>query len=126
MRRILQSILGKPGSRLVRTNDGPRPSEGLDPFFSLLQRLGFAPKHILDVGANRGNWTRTAIKYFPGARYTLVEPQDHLKIHIQDLLDRGCKIQCINAHAPDKSETMPINISSSHHSSPSAPSNPHA
>ncbi len=112
MRRILQSILGKFGYRLVRINDGPRPSEGLDPFFSLLQRLGFAPKHILDVGANRGNWTRTAIKHFPGAHYTLVEPQDHLKSHIRDLLDRGCNIHWINAGAGDKSGTMPMSISS--------------
>ena len=112
MKRILHSILGKFAFRLVRINDGPRPSEGLDPFFSLLQRLGFAPKHILDVGANRGNWTRTALKHFPGAHYTLVEPQDHLKAHIQDLLDRGCKIHWINAGAGDKSGTMPMSISS--------------
>ena len=104
VKQLIQSILGKFGFRLVRI-------EGLDPFFSLLQRLGFAPKHILDVGANRGNWTRTAIKHFPDARYTLVEPQDHLKSHIQDLLDRGCKIQWINAGAGDMSGTMPMRIS---------------
>src|SRR5258708_20105702 len=114
MKRILQSILGKFGFRLVRINDAPRPSEGLDPFFSLLQRLGFAPKHILDVGANRGNSTRTALKHFPGAHYTLVEPQDHLKAHIRDLLDRGCKIHWINPAAADKSRTMPMSISSRH------------
>ena len=51
--------------------------------------MGFAPKHIIDVGANRGLWTRTALQYFPDAHYTLIEPQDHLKTHIQDLLDRG-------------------------------------
>jgi FkbM family methyltransferase len=111
MKRLIQYLLAKFGFRLVRIDDGPRPSEGLDPFFSLLQKLGFAPKHILDVGANRGIWTRTAIKHFPNARYTLVEPQDHLKSHIQDLLDRGCKIQWINAGAGDKSGTMPMSIS---------------
>jgi len=112
VKKFLQSVLAKFGFHLVRINDGPRPSEGLYPFFSLLQRLGFAPKHILDVGANRGNWTRTALKHFPGAHYTLVEPQDHLKAHIRDLLDRGCKIHWINAAAGDKSGTMPMSISS--------------
>jgi FkbM family methyltransferase len=111
MKRLLQSLLGKFGFRLVRLNDGPRPSAGLDLFFSSLQRLGFAPRHILDVGANRGVWTREALKYFPDARYTLVEPQDQLKTHIQDLLDRGCKIQWINAGAAEKSGTMPMSIS---------------
>jgi FkbM family methyltransferase len=111
MKQLIQSILGKFGLRLVRIHDGPRVSEGLDPFFALLQRLGFAPKHILDVGANRGNWTRTALQHFPDARYTLVEPQDHLKSHIQDLLERGCKIQWINAGAGDKSGSMPMSLS---------------
>jgi FkbM family methyltransferase len=112
VKRLVQSVLAKFRFRLVRIDDGPRPSEGLDPFFSLLQRLGFAPKDIFDVGANRGDWTRAAIKHFPEARYTLVEPEDRLKTHIQDLLDRGCKIQWINAGAGDKSGTMPMSISS--------------
>jgi len=112
VKRLIQSVLGKFGFRLVRINDGPRASEGLDPFFSLLKRHGFNPKHIIDVGANRGNWTRTAIKYFPEARYTLVEPQDHLKIHIHDLLASNDKIQWINAGAGDKSGSMPMSIAS--------------
>jgi len=105
-------VLGKFGFRLVRIEDGPRASEGLDPFFSLLQRLGFAPKHILDVGANRGLWTRTAIQHFPDARYTLVEPQDHLKSYIKDLLDRGYKIQWINAGAGAESGILPFSLGS--------------
>jgi FkbM family methyltransferase len=111
MKRLIQSLLNKFGYRIVRIDDAPRPSAGLDPFFSLLQRLGFNPRHILDVGANRGLWTRTAIKYFPDARYTLVEPQDHLKAHIQDLLERGWKIQWINAGVGDKTGILPMNIS---------------
>ncbi len=110
MKRLVQSLLGKFGFRLVRIEDGPRPSEGLDPFFSLLKRLGFAPKHILDVGANRGLWTRTAIRYFPGARYTLVEPQNHLKGHIQDLVDGGYKIQWVNAGAGAESGILPLTL----------------
>lgn len=111
VKQLIQSILGKFGLRVVRVNGGPRPSEGLEPFFSLLGRLGFAPKHIVDVGANRGDWTRTAIRHFPDARYTLVEPQDHLKSHIQDLLDRGYNIQWINAGASDKSGNMVMSLS---------------
>jgi FkbM family methyltransferase len=110
VKQLIQSILGKFGFRLVRIEDGPRPSEGLGPFFSLLKRLGFAPKHILDVGANRGLWTRTAIRYFPGARYTLVEPQSHLNSHIQDLVDGGYKIQWVNAGAGAESGILPLTL----------------
>jgi len=110
MKRLLFSVLAKFGLRVVRIDDGPKPSQGLEPFFALLKKLGFAPRHILDVGANRGLWTRTAIKYFPDAQYTLVEPQDHLKTHIQDLLDGGHKITWINAGAAEKSGTLPFVI----------------
>src|SRR5260370_2104474 len=96
MRRILQSILGKFGYRLVRINDGPRPSEGLDPFFSLLQRLGFAPTHILDVGANRANWTRTALEHFPAAHYTLFDPHHPLNPPIRPLLYPPRKLHSTN------------------------------
>ena len=49
-----------------------------------------------------------SLTYFPEAHYTLVEPQDHLKVHIQDLLDRGCKITWINAGAADKAGMLPF------------------
>lgn len=89
MKRLIHFVLRKLGYRIVRIVQEPRPSEGLAPFFELLKKFGFAPKHILDVGANRGNWTREAMKFFPEARYTLVEPQDRLKSHIADLLEGG-------------------------------------
>jgi hypothetical protein len=48
----------------------------------MLKGRGFNPKHIIDVGANRGYWTRASIKFFPEAQYTLVEPQDFLKTYV--------------------------------------------
>jgi FkbM family methyltransferase len=112
VKRLIHSFFRLFGYRVVRIQDGPRASDGLNLFFSSLQRLGFSPKYIIDIGANRGIWTREALKHFPDARYTLVEPQDHLKSHVQDLLDRGGKIQWINAGVGDKSGLMPMAISS--------------
>jgi len=111
MKPLVQALLGKFGFRLVRISEGPQASKGLNPFFALLKKLGFAPKHIMDVGANRGTWTREAIKYFPEAQYTLVEPQDHLKGHIQDLIAAGYRIRWINAGAGDKAGALPFTIS---------------
>lgn len=48
------------------------------PFFDCLNKLGFRPRHIVDIGANRGNWTRTAMRYFPDTHFTLFEPQVEL------------------------------------------------
>jgi len=84
---------------------------GLGHFFPLLRRMGFAPRHVVDVGANRGYWTRAAFKYFPNAVYTLVEPQDHLKSYTQDLVAQGCKIRWINAGCGDFCGTLPLVVS---------------
>ncbi len=110
MKRILQAALGKFGLRLSRVANAPK--DGLTCFFEAIQRAGFAPRHIVDVGANHGNWTRAAIRFFPEAQYTLVEPQDHLKVHVQDLIGRGHKIRWVNAVLGDKPGILPFTIAS--------------
>jgi FkbM family methyltransferase len=64
----------------------------LEIFFLNLKKMGFDPKHIIDVGANHGTWTRETLKYFPNAYYTLLEPQEWLKTSLKDLLDTNDKI----------------------------------
>lgn len=41
----------------------------------LLRSFGFAPRVIVDAGANMGEWTRMAYPMFPAATFHLVEPQ---------------------------------------------------
>jgi FkbM family methyltransferase len=126
LKKLIQSTFNKFGYRIVRnksvhqTSVSP-PAYGLEPFFSLLKRYSFNPKHIIDVGANKGTWTRRAFPFFPDARYTMVEPQDNLKAHINDLLDRGCKITWVNAGVADQSGTLPFTISYRDDSSTFAP-----
>ena len=79
-------------------------------FFSMLQGRSFAPKHIIDVGANHGEWTRVALKYFPDAYYTLIEPQDHLRAHVADLLMRNSRIRWVAAGASDTCGSLPFTM----------------
>ena len=111
MKNLVQSLFGKLGYRVTKLGSVWKPEFGLDSFFPLLKSFGFAPRHIIDVGANKGHWTRAAIRYFPGAQYTLIEPQDRLKTHIQDLLTAGHKITWINAGAGDTPGNFPFTIS---------------
>jgi FkbM family methyltransferase len=118
IRELIQSTVGKFGYRLVRkeplvreSQPAAQPLYGLEPFLGLLKRYGFDPKHIVDVGANRGTWTRRAVQFFPDAQYTLVEPQDQLKAYIQDLIASGTKIDWINAGVSDASGTLPLTVS---------------
>ncbi|MBS3993915.1 MAG: FkbM family methyltransferase [Bacteroidetes bacterium] len=74
----------------------------LNIFFSNLLSMGFVPKHIVDVGANHGTWTRETLKYFPDAFYTLIEPQHWLKDSFQDILDANLKVLFYPVGAGDK------------------------
>ena len=56
--------------------------------FNLLKKYGFDPKHIIDVGANHGTWTREVLKTFPDSNYTLIEPQKWLSESFADLLEK--------------------------------------
>jgi len=53
--------------------------------FKNLKSKGFIPKHILDIGANHGTWTREVIEIFPNAQYSLIEPQYWLEKSSLDL-----------------------------------------
>jgi len=111
MRRLVQSLLRPLGLCLTRLQNAESQDYGVSVLFATLRRFGFSPRHILDVGANHGNWTRTALRYFPDARCTLLEPQDHLKIHIQDLIEAGYKLEWVNVGASDQSCQLPFHIS---------------
>jgi hypothetical protein len=103
---VIQAGLGLFGLRLIRLDEKP-----LYRFFAALKARGFSPRHIIDVGANRGYWTRGALEYFPEAYYTLIEPQDHLKRDVEDLLTRkDSKIQWIGAGVSNTPGTLPLTI----------------
>lgn len=88
-------VLGKLGYERKRSASGPvlQDKNGLlEIFFNNIQAMGFTPKHIIDIGANHGTWTRETLTYFPNAYYTLIEPQEWLKPSFQDLLDTNPKM----------------------------------
>lgn len=109
-KQIVKWGLGALGFRLARVTEPPAPF-GLDLFFWMLKSRGFAPKHIIDVGANHGHWTRTALRFFPDAYYTLIEPQSQLREHVIDLIEIG-RVQWISAGAGDKIGSLPFTVCS--------------
>jgi hypothetical protein len=55
-------------------------------FFQCIKNHGFKPNHIVDVGANRGTWTRNALQHLPEAYYSLFEPQAYFSTSFTDLI----------------------------------------
>lgn len=106
IKRLVQKTLGQFGLQLVRPQVAP-----LERFFGMLRNQGFSPSYVIDVGANKGNWTRSLIQYWPCAKCILIEPQAELKIHVRDLLESNeCQIEWITAGAADKSGELEFTI----------------
>jgi len=52
---------------------------------SLLARLGFSPRTILDIGAYRGDWTRMASRVFPDAKIFMIEATPENEIWLRQV-----------------------------------------
>lgn len=103
-KKLLQNLARRFGYEFVRQGSG------LDRFLRLLKKQGFEPGFIVDVGANMGLWTRAAIRYFPKARYILVEPQDALRKNVDDLIAAGHRIEWVTAGAGASKGVMTFTI----------------
>jgi FkbM family methyltransferase len=66
----------------------------LSNFFNILKDNNISLNTIVDVGANKGTWTRYAMNFFPKSNYILFEPQINLKDYMEDLL----KLNNVNCH----------------------------
>jgi FkbM family methyltransferase len=98
MKKTLKKIINKLGYTLskVKTNN-PIINANVKEyllfnFYDTLKIMGFEPKHIVDIGANHGTWTRETLRYFPEAYYSLAEPQFWLKKSFQDILENNSKV----------------------------------
>jgi FkbM family methyltransferase len=87
VRRFAQALLRRFGLALHRW-----PSTRFDAMadaLALLRRAGFRPDVVVDVGANRGQWTAIARAHFPDAVYHLVEPQPGCLAVLKELAVRA-------------------------------------
>ena len=76
-----------------KVNNKSEKNKLISDFFTILKEIKFTPKHIVDVGANRGLWTREVIDCCPNAYYTLFEPQEYLHEYMKDLIENP-KVEC--------------------------------
>jgi FkbM family methyltransferase len=60
-----------------------------------LCRFGFIPKHVMDVGAFKGDWTRICLDIFPGAAIMCIEPQDAPQEELNKLASEHSNVKVI-------------------------------
>lgn len=77
IRRIEHSGIAEVGSER-------RPVGSFKLLLQDLKKRGLICKTILDVGANRGHWSRMAKEVYPDASFYLIEPQIEMKQDLQN------------------------------------------
>jgi FkbM family methyltransferase len=117
MKKTLKKIINTLGYTLKKVNENSQPPLKTNSkdyllfnFYNTLIQMGFTPHHIVDVGANHGTWTREALRYFPEAYYTLLEPQKWLEKSFQDILDSNSKVQFFPFGAGEKEGSFQFTI----------------
>ncbi|MBA0884757.1 FkbM family methyltransferase [Flavobacterium undicola] len=116
MKKIFKKIINKLGYTLKKVNTDEMilntnsKDHLLFNFYDTIKRMGFIPKHIVDIGANHGTWTRTALFHFPEAYYTLVEPQYWMEESVRDILDENNKVKFFPVGAGDKDTVRQFTI----------------
>jgi FkbM family methyltransferase len=111
MKRFIQRTVNRLGYRLIKIEPPKPPQEAsMRPLFLSLIQGGFEPRCIIDVGANRGIWTRATLKFFPRAKFVMVEPNPQLKQYSSDLVQRNGQVTWIAAGVADKNGVMPFHI----------------
>ena len=84
MKALVNSFLRPIGIEVRHINAGNpfRPIGILDCFLEDIKARGFSPRGIVDIGANRGDWTRQARLVFPDTPTLMIEPQAEMEIHL--------------------------------------------
>lgn len=96
MKHTLKRILNYAGIEIRKVQRGNfneiatdrRPIGNIRFFLEDVAKRGFVPNGIIDVGANRGEWTQMAKSIFPNASVLMIEPQEEMRA----LLEKTCQI----------------------------------
>ncbi|MEM9314938.1 MAG: FkbM family methyltransferase, partial [Pseudomonadota bacterium] len=78
--------------------------------FRQIAAKGLRPKHIIDVGAHRGAWSRDAAGVFPDVAITLIEPQEEMTEHLERFCAEHANATWIRAGAGDAKTELPLTL----------------
>lgn len=119
IKRISDSIAYRLGYEPIKVNVVPKTNSKktlILTFFNLIAESGLEVKLILDIGANRGGWSKDVSEIFPKAQYHLFEPQEWLLEEnlVKDLPNFRVHCQAVSAKPGKMSFTLnPIRDDSS-------------
>lgn len=96
----IQKIIGRFGYRII--DNRKMPQGDLTTFCKNIFARGFYPQHIIDVGANKGKWSRRVKNVFTNSIFTLIEPQIEMIPYLERFCSEAKGARWINAGAGAK------------------------
>lgn len=85
-KKYIQKIAHSFGYHILSKNS---ISGDMEWFLKGIKSRGFVPKNILDVGANKGEWSASTSEIFTEASYYLIEPQEELASDIETFFKKN-------------------------------------
>jgi FkbM family methyltransferase len=105
VKKAIKSVLHRCGVdiRRYRPDHGPgsqhRNVGSMVEFVEDVRARGFVPRGIIDVGANRGDWTRMALEIFPDACVIMIEPRFEMVAPLEALCREKSNVSVVKAGA---------------------------
>lgn len=107
MKQFIKQIANSFGYDIQRLHQETPPAPGTEArpianvklFLEDVRAREFKPSGILDVGANRGEWTEMALSVFPESKVIMIEPQNEMVSGLEKLSRENSNIEFIQAGA---------------------------
>lgn len=115
VRRIIKQCFKTLGYELRRIKkiapaSDERPVGRMDFIIEDLYHRGLRCDLIMDVGANRCQWSEMAAKIFPNAKFCLIEPQQEMEYKLRSFCDKhpGSRYVLSGAGAANETRTLTV------------------
>lgn len=87
-----------------------RPVGVMEYLLEDLKARGFIPNAIIDVGANKGSWSKSTQFIFPEARFLLIEPQLEMEEPLHKICSQYPQMQYVLAGAGPENTEMVLTV----------------
>jgi FkbM family methyltransferase len=92
IKAFVKKTLDKAGYAISLKDQSQLHNSGMEEGFFRMRELGISPGTIIDIGAAQGSWTTKALKFWPNARYELIEPLQENEDRLAELKSRNTNI----------------------------------
>jgi len=79
-------------------------------FLEDIKARGFTAAAFLDVGANRGDWSKMALEVFPDARSVMIEPQEEMEPFLRTLCESDSRCRFFRCGAGPQEGEMVLTL----------------